>query len=166
MVDQELAYAALPSGPNAFDDWLNGTLEPGTWDRPALAALVHFFNSYWRFRDVENVHLYHYSDLKRDLQGTIASMAAATGIALHADQLAQYTAAASFDSMKRNADQFAPESGRGFWKRETDFFARGANAQWKEALSAQQIAAFDARLAQLLPDAAARHWLLNGDAPA
>jgi aryl sulfotransferase len=93
-------------------------------------------------------------------------MADALGIGLSEALLAEFTAAASFDAMKRNADQFAPESGRGFWKRETDFFARGTNAQWKDALSAQQITAFDVRLAQLLPDAAARNWLLNGSAPA
>ncbi len=162
MTDQELANTALPSGPDAFAGWLNGTLEPGTWDRPALSALTHFLSTYWRYRHVDNVHLYHYSDMKKDLRGTIAGMAAALSIDLSEAQLVEFTQAASFEAMKRNASQFAPESGRGFWKRETDFFARGANQQWKDALSPAELAAFDARLAELLPDADARNWLLNG----
>ena len=55
-----------------------------------------------------------------------------------------------------------PESGRGFWKKEADFFANGGNQQWKNALSKAELAAFDARLAQLLPPDAAR-WLVNGN---
>ena len=39
MNDQDLALAVFPSGDTAFDDWLNQTLEPGTWDSQSLALL-------------------------------------------------------------------------------------------------------------------------------
>jgi len=47
------------------------------------------------------------------------------------------------------------------WKAETDFFAQGSNQQWKEHLSEEDLEAFDARLAELLP-ADEAEWLING----
>ncbi len=162
MTDAELALGSFPSGPNAFSDWLNREGDPGNWDQQSLAALVHFFNTYWQYRDLPNIHLFHYSDMKRDLNGTIASMANALDVEVDDTLLAEMTEAATFESMKRSAEQFAPESGTGLWKKEADFFANGSNQQWKGALSEDELAAFDARLAELLaPDEA--HWVVNGN---
>jgi len=46
--------------------------------------------------------------------------------------------------MKQAAEQFAPMTGTGVWKAEQDFFARGRSGEWKEKLSAAELAAFDA----------------------
>lgn len=162
MADAELAFSVFPSGPGAFADWLSREGEPGTWDLQALVALVQFFKTYWQCRDLPNIHVFHYSDMKRDLKGAIAAMAKALDVEVDDTLLAEMTEAATFDSMKRNAGQFAPESGRNFWKKETDFFANGTTQQWKDALSEAELAAFDTRLAELLPpDEAA--WLVNGN---
>ena len=58
--------------------------------------------------------------------------------------------------------QSTPESGPGLWKNEADFFANGSNQQWKGVLSEDELAAFDARLAELLPSDEA-HWVVNGN---
>jgi hypothetical protein len=42
-----------------------------------------------------------------------------------------------------------------------DFFANGTNQQWKDKLSADDLAAFDARIAELLPPDQV-DWMLNG----
>jgi aryl sulfotransferase len=162
MTNQELANQAFPSGTNAFHDWINGTQELGTWDRQSVESMAHFFKTYWEYRDLPNVHLFHYSDMKRDLKGAISKMAKALNVELSDALLTDMAIAADFDSMKRKADQFAPESGSGMWKTETNFFAKGSNAQWKEVLSDDEVAGFDRRLGELLsPDEA--HWLVNGD---
>ena len=162
MNDEELANNVFPTGERAFQDWLTTVREPGTWDVQSLDSLCHFLKTYWDWRALPNVHMFHYSDMKRDLRGAIAKMAAATGIEVTDAQLDEYTQAASFDSMKSKADQFAPESGTGMWKAETNFFANGTNAQWQDKLSAAELAAFDARLAELLPAEQAT-WMLNGN---
>ena len=162
MTDQELANSAFPSGEDAFQHWLDEVREPDTWDLQSMDSLVHFFNSYWPYRDLPNVHVYHYSDMKRDLRGAIGSMAAACNIELSDAQLDAYADAASFDSMKNKANQFAPNSGTGIWKAEKDFFANGSNQQWKDKLSSEDLAAFDARLAELMPADQAQ-WMLNGN---
>ena len=162
MTDSELAFSSFPNCPSAFADWLAKEPEPGAWDVQGLATLVHFFKTYWQYRDLPNIHVFHYSDMKRDLNGAIASMAHALDVEVDDTTLAEMTEAATFESMKRHAEQFAPESGTGLWKKEADFFANGSNQQWKGALSGDELAAFDSRLAELLPSDEA-HWLVNGN---
>ena len=162
MTNAELAFSVFPSGPSAFADWMTRDGEPGTWDLQALTALVQFFKTYWQYRDVPNIHLFHYSDMKRDLKGAIVAMAKALDVQVGDTLLNEMTDAASFESMKRSAEQFAPESGTGMWKKETEFFANGGTQRWKGALSEDELAAFDARLAELLPPDEA-HWLVNGN---
>jgi aryl sulfotransferase len=163
MNDQELALAVFPSGERAFEDWLEGSRPEGTWDDYCLETLCHFMNTYWPYRDLPNVHLFHYSDMKRDLGGAIARMADATGTALTDAQLMEYTAAADFGAMKAKAEQFAPESGTGMWKAESNFFANGTSGQWHGGLSDEQKAAFETRFSALVPDAEQARWMLSGN---
>ncbi|TDJ22422.1 MAG: sulfotransferase domain-containing protein [Gammaproteobacteria bacterium] len=162
MTDAELAFSTFPSGPSAFADWLAQEHEPGTWDVQGLAALVQFFKTYWQYRDLPNIHLFHFSDMKGDLKGAIVAMAKALDFVVDDTLLGEMTEAARFESMKRRAEQFAPESGTGLWKKETDFFANGGTQRWKDALSEDELTAFDARLAKLLPPDEA-HWLVSGN---
>lgn len=162
MTDWDLATSSFPNGPNAFTEWLTRVHEPGTWDVQSIDCLVHFFRTYWDYRELPNVHLLHFSDMKRDTRGTIARIAAAVDIEVDGPLLDAMATAASFEHMKRNADQFAPESGTGIWKKEADFFANGGARRWEGAFTDAELAAFDARLAELLPPEQA-HWLVNGD---
>jgi aryl sulfotransferase len=161
MTDQELANAGFPHGQNAFDDWLYRVRKPGAWDLESLDSLTHFFMSYWPYRDLANVHLYHYSDMSRDLKAAIASIATALDIEIDDSRLEAFAQAASFDNMRQHAERHAPETGRGFWKSDRGFFAAGTSGQWRDKLNSDQLAAFDARLAELLPTDEAQ-WLLNG----
>jgi aryl sulfotransferase len=163
MNDQELALAVFPSGQDAFEEWLHKVRPDGVWDLTCLDSLCHFMNTYWPYRDLPNVHLFHYSDMKRDLRSAVARMAAATGTELSDAQLDAYAAAADFGAMKAKADQFAPESGTGMWKAETNFFANGSSGQWERGLTDAQKAAFAARFAALIPDAEQARWMLNGN---
>ena len=162
MSDEELAFAIFPTGDSAFKDWLNVKNEPGTWDAQSLDLIVQFFSTYWPYRDLDNVHMFHYSDMKRDLKGSIAAMADALNVQLGDEVLEEMAAAAGFDNMKKNAEQFAPASGTGMWKKESGFFATGKSAQWKELLTDTDLSAFDKCLNDLLPPNQIQ-WLLNGN---
>lgn len=158
--DPALAHTIFPSGDNPFSDWLYRTREPGEWDIQSLEYITHFFKSFWDYRTLPNVHLYHYSQMLRDLRGTIRSMAAAASVAMSDQQLDQYTAAGSFASMKSRAEQFAPFADIGMWKQNEGFFATGLAGQWKAQLTEDQLAAFEARIDELL-DADEIAWLLD-----
>lgn len=162
MNDQELALATFPSGEQAFEDWLHGVRPDGGWDFVSLDSLCHFINSYWPYKNLPNVHFFHYSDMKRDLRSAVAGMAVATETELSDVQIDAYAAAADFGAMKANADQFAPEAGTGMWKAESSFFANGTSGQWEAGLTEAQKAAFDVRFAELVPDAEQAQWMLDG----
>jgi hypothetical protein len=164
MNDQEMASAVFPSGERPFEDWLETVRPPGAWDVVSLDSLCHFMNTYWPYRDLPNVHLFHYSDMKRDLRGAISGMAEAAGVEVDDTRLDEYAAAADFPAMKAKAEQFAPESGTGMWKAETQFFASGSSGQWSGRLTDAQLAAFEARFAELVPDQAQAAWMLGGTA--
>ena len=162
MNDQDLAELLLPDRNSAFQYWLELDVPTGTWDGQCLKLVTDFLGTYWDYRDLPNVHLYHYSDMKRNLPDAISSMAEAVGVQLDANQLSDMSRAAGFEHMQANAEQFAPESGTGMWKTERGFFANGRSNQWKDSLSEADLQAFDNRLAELLP-ADQRHWLINGN---
>ena len=160
MNDAEMAHMVMPSGDDAFEKWLDGTLNPDKFDVQSLHGAMHFFKTYWDYRDATNVHLMHYYDMKIDLKGHIANLADFLDIELSDQFLDDMTAAATFESMQAKGDQFAPMAGNDFWKSENGFFARGTNAQYKEVLSGDQLIAFDHRIRELI-DAEQYDWLMR-----
>ena len=159
-VDEDLAFTVFPSGDNAFGDWVTGKLDPDAFDIQSLDGAVHFLKTYWEFRRLSNVHLFHYSEMKHDLKGNIARMADALGIEVSDALLDDMTAAATFDSMKKKAEQFAPLSGSGLWKQEAGFFASGKNSQWKGVLTDSDLKQFDTEIEKLL-DPEQLKWLVR-----
>lgn len=160
MKDKELAESTFPSGDNAFDFWLHGDNKPGSWDRWTLGALVHLFKTYWEARNAPNVHLFHYADMKRDLPQAISRMADILGYSYGDSQIASFANAASFDHMRENAGQFAPQANIGFWKSDSGFFHQGQNSEWSQTFTAEQIAAFEDRVRHLLAEDQAA-WLVR-----
>ena len=71
------------------------------------------------------------------------------------------SATASFENMKRKADQFVPGAGENRWKDEAQFFNKGANGQWQADLGPNDLAIYDTRIREMLsePDV---EWLENG----
>jgi aryl sulfotransferase len=164
MTDPSLAAAAFPGGEGAFERWLTEAHDANVWDFWTLDAVVHFYRSYWAYRHLPNVHLLHYTDMKRDLTTAVSGVADAIGATYSAAELSGFAEAASFDHMKKNAKQFAPNSGTGLWHSESKFFSRGALGQWVDDWSAEEIAAFDDRIETLLSEPE-RDWLLSGGDP-
>ena len=161
MNDQDLAESVFPKGADAFQNWLTRKWLPDHWDAQTLDGMSHFLKSYWPYKDLANVHLYHYADMKLDLRSAINSMAIALDVKISEAQLDDFTRAASFGHMKANADQFAPEAGTGMWKAESNFFANGVNSQWQDKFSETDNTAFNARIAELLTGDEIK-WLLGG----
>jgi aryl sulfotransferase len=64
--------------------------------------------------------------------------------------------------MKANANRFTPSAGQGFWKADTGFFDSASSNKWEGQLTADDLAAYDALVNDLLTPAQ-RHWLEWGD---
>lgn len=159
MSDQELANGLFGDG--TFSDWLTSERRLGKWEHFSLDAFAHFFNSYWSYRHLPNLHTFHYSDMQRDLEGTVGQMASALGYRYSDAEIKAFAAATDLESMKNAAAKYVPGGGTGMWKAESNFFASGSNGQWQDRLTRSELSEFDERVRQLIP-ADAIDWLLNG----
>jgi aryl sulfotransferase len=162
MQSEQLLDRLIANVREGFLELATRSYAPGEFDNFAAAANVHHYQSYKRFEDLANFHFSHYANLKQDLRGSIAAMAAALGLSPSHKLLDEVTAAVGFDAMKANARKFAPNAGRGVWKDDSQFFNKGQSQQWRTVLNDEDLAIYDSRLAELLPKADIA-WLQNGE---
>lgn len=145
----------------SFDYWLNTPLVPDPTNNMTFEGSVHHFLSFRKWQHLPNVHLFHYADLKADLAGQMAQIAEVLGVGHPPGVMSKLVEAATFDSMKKNAERNAPDVGDGYRKDKAGFFHSGTSGKWIGKLTDTQIAAYDARMDALLtPDE--RRWLEGG----
>jgi aryl sulfotransferase len=133
-----------PEDPNElFPMWLNTGSFP--WERDGFPfwSVFNHAQSFWDRRDQSNIHLFHYSDMKRDLDGQMRKIAKVLEIEVAEDKWLSLVEAATFSTMKRNADRMAPDTDVKMWKSNSNFFNKGTSGQWKDTLSQESLALFD-----------------------
>ncbi|WP_415402527.1 sulfotransferase domain-containing protein [Tateyamaria sp. SN3-11] len=123
-----------------------------------LASILDHYRAARALDEAPNVLRLHYADMLRDLPGAVARIADHAGIHHEAALLSHLVEAARFNAMKANAARFAVAAGQGFWHDDACFFHSGGAQKWQGVLEAEDIAAYEARMAGLL-SAEARHWL-------
>jgi aryl sulfotransferase len=122
---------------------------------------LHHTQTYWPYRDLDNVLLFHYSDMLVDLRGQVLRLAEYLGFELTEEELERVVESASFDQMKKD---FKPMDGlmRSAFKGGSDaFIFKGTNGRWRDVLTAGDLALYEAARERVLtPDCAA--WLEKG----
>ena len=119
-------------------------------------------SSWWAARDLPNVKLVHFSRLKADLAGEMRAIADFLEIDIPEDRWPEIVAHCSFDFMKANAANVAPLGGGIFDGGASTFINKGVNGRWRDVLTAEDSAAYEAMaLEKLGPDCA--RWLATGD---
>jgi len=118
--------------------------------------------SWWAVRQLPNVLMLHFEDMKRDLAREMRRIAAFLEIDVDETHWAAMVEHCGFDWMKRNAARAAPLGGI-FWDGGAEtFINQGVNGRWRDTLSAADTHAYEARaLAELGPHCAS--WLANGN---
>lgn len=117
--------------------------------------------SWWEIRELPNVHLVHFNDLKSDLDGSVREIAAFLGIPIDEEILASVLEHSSFDYMKSHAAEVAPRGGV-MWKGGAEtFINKGTNGRWRDRLTSEDIAAYEERAVAELGSDCAR-WLAHG----
>ncbi len=127
---------------------------------PSWSVLNHN-ETFWRFRHLPNIHFFHYDDLRRDLDSEMRRVSAALDIPVDEAIWPDLVNAATFDNMKRNADQIAPGADRGAWHDNARFFNKGTSGQWRDVLGEAELALYRAAIAERVSPALAE-WLENG----
>ena len=98
-----------------------------------------------------------------DLEAEMRRVALALGIGVAEDTWPDLVAAASFESMKKNADRMAPDTNFKMWKDNSKFFNKGTSGQWQGVLSAESLGLLDEVTAKFPADFIG--WLFNSKGP-
>ena len=140
-----------------FRDWL-------TRDGYPFWPFWENVRSWWAVRNLPNVKLVHFGDLKKDLDGSIRDIASFLDISIDEKTFPAIVEHCSFDYMKAHAEQMAPLNGALWNGGGKTFINKGINGRWRDTLTPDDIAAYEARAeAELGPDCAA--WLARGNSP-
>lgn len=149
-----------PIGPPAatvrecWRQWLDGDGHPfwPFWEN---------VRTWWEIRHLPNVLMIHFEEMKRDMEGQMRRIAAFIGAPIDESKWPEMVEQCSFDWMKKNATKSTPLGGA-FWDGGAETFVhKGVNGRWKETLTAEECAEYEARaVKELGPECA--HWLATG----
>ena len=117
--------------------------------------------SWWAVRHLPNVLMVHFADLKADLPAGIRRIARFLDIPIDEAKWPAILEHCSFAYMKANATKSVPLGGA-FWDGGAEAFVhKGTNGRWRDTLTPDDVAAYEARaVAELGPECA--RWLAAG----
>jgi aryl sulfotransferase len=118
--------------------------------------------TWWQICNLPNVRLVHFSELKRDLPGTIRQIARFLQIPVNESHWSAILEHCSFEWMKQNATKSVPLGGL-FWDAGAGVFInKGVNGRWADVLTAEESAEYEKiAISQLGPECA--QWLATGE---
>ncbi len=155
-------------------DTLNAQAPEGVPQLPVWDGDVHAFfarwlddelffphlATYWKARHRPNLLLVHYNDLKADLAGEMRRVAAFIGADVPESRWPEVVARCTFERMRESETRIGAVDMvfKGGLK---SFVFKGTNGRWRDVLTADELAAYDRRVAAALtPDCAA--WMEHG----
>ena len=138
-----------------YRKWLEASLEsPG----------VDFFDfqaASWAERLRPNVLMVHYNDLKADLASEMRRIAEFLEITLPDSLWPTLVEAGSFTSMRREGGTLLPSAGNQFEGGAERFLFKGTNGRWRDVLTEEDLALYDAKVREKLTPGLAV-WLEHG----
>ena len=143
-----------------FWDWMQaeGATEE---DISGLVGLMNHLRTFWDRRDDDNIAMFHYADMKTDLDAQMRRLADVLKIDVDESRWDELVAAATFDRMRDRADELAPQVTHGFWNETSRFFHKGSNGQWRSFFDDDDVARYEARIGEIAaPDLA--EWVHAG----
>ena len=119
-------------------------------------------SSWWAIRHLPNIHFMHFEAMKRDMEGEIRRLAAFLDIEIDEARWPAIVEHCSFDYMKKHADKSAPLGGALWEGGASTFINKGTNGRWRDVLSAEECANYEALARDKLGEECAR-WLMTGE---
>lgn len=146
----------------SLQSFIKGSADVYDFEQDTLVTFAQHYTQTALSGRLPDLKLFHYADMVRDGRRAVVRLAEAAGIEADACLIDAVTEATSFGAMKAKAVDYAPVGGTGFWKSDAGFFDSASSQKWLGVLSEEEIAIYDARLAELIPDRQARAWLEQG----
>jgi len=128
----------MPENPNElFPIWLTTGEQPWMRDGFPFGSVLDLTRTYWDFRHLPNLFFLHYADLTARLAEEMRRLSVFLEIPVNEAKWPGLVEAATFQSMKRSADDVAPGAHLGEWRNPADFFRMARMGQWRDVLSAE-----------------------------
>jgi aryl sulfotransferase len=153
----------LPPCPDDIHDYWRIFMTQGWFDwesegYPFSSPLYHA-QSWWDFRHLPNILFVHYADLLADFHAEAQRIADFLGIQVPERAWPAIIRSCTLSEMRAKAPH---DTLRQLFKGGAEtFFYRGTNNRWKEVLSADELALYEAA-AKRVPTLDCRRWLENG----
>lgn len=129
--------------------WIRSDAEPRD-ELDSLPGVMWHLADAWARRAEPNVILVHYDDLSADLEGEMRRLASTLGIAVADHKWPELVGAATFEHMRGNARDLAPDPSS-VLKDRSAFFRRGRSGAAREILTEEELALYADRTARLAP---------------
>jgi aryl sulfotransferase len=145
------------------DLWAEWITKPAfAWEPDGSPWWSHHYQveSFWKHRDLDNILMVHYADMKADLEGEMRRIAGFLGIEHDESVWPELVHAATFDSMKEEARAHSDRMGMVFEGGSDRFFFKGTNGRWRDVLTPDDLELYEQAASKLEPSL--REWLENG----
>jgi aryl sulfotransferase len=133
--------------------------EPDGWP---MWSHHHHLTTWWEFRDVPNILFVHFGDLKADPEAEMRRIAAFCDIEVDERKWAALVASVGLDAMRNEAHASGAHDTMSFvFEGGADrFFYKGDSGRWRNVLTDDDLALYEAAAAKL--DPGLRRWLEGG----
>lgn len=143
---------------HAVDD-----VSPATACTSSVLFILHNLRALWDRRHEPNVALFHYGDLRADLDSEMRRLATILDVKVDEARWPELVHAATLDSMREHADDVAPNADVKLWHDNKRFFAEGRAGAWRTALPEGALRRYDERVEELAgDDPAFVDWVHHG----
>jgi len=136
---QTVTDMLAPDVETQLEEWLTRGFFDWESDGYPWWSLFHHGETFWQHRHRDNILLLRYGDMKADLAGEMRRIAGFLDIEIAEETFDSLVEAASFSSMKKNADALAPAAEVDMWNDNSRFFNKGESGQWAEVWSAANL---------------------------
>jgi aryl sulfotransferase len=125
---------------------------------------LHHTQTYWDYRHLDNFLFLHYGEMLADLEGNVRKIARFCDIEVDDDDVARTVEANTFANVRKRVEQVPEDADplalafKGGLKR---FFFKGTNGRWRDVLTDEDLALYEAAKQRVLTPDCAR-WLEEG----
>ncbi len=156
---EDLPFWEDPDIHDFIHGWLTRGLYEGELDGYPFWSHFRHLQSWWEYRHLPNIMFVHYADLLADLSGEMRRISAFLDINVNEEIWPSLVDAATFKTMKQNAEQTAPALG--LWRDTSKFFRQGTNGSWQDVMTDKENALYEVAInRELDPDAI--RWMVEG----
>lgn len=145
--------------PESIVDYYNEWLEK---DGYPWWSLWENIKSWWEIKDLPNVMMVHFANLKADMPSEIRRIASFLDISIDEAKWQDILTHCSFNYMKSHATKSVPLGGA-FWDGGAEtFIHKGVNGRWRDVLTKEESEKYE-NIAKERLSADCAHWLATGE---